>query len=125
MEFARRLQAAMVRKGWNQSELARRASEHMPKSEARGSSIERSAISGYVKGKALPWPARLAAIAKALDVKETDLLPPELMEGGGAPEPSPFAMKDVGGGRMSLQINRTVSTQTAMAIVQLLAKEDQ
>jgi transcriptional regulator with XRE-family HTH domain len=124
-EFGRRLQRAAVAKGWTQSELARRASAYLPKNEGmRGSAFERSAISGYMKGESLPLAPRLAALAKALDVKEEDLLPPEMLKGGAAPEPRPFAMEAAGENRVSFHLNRTMSMATAVKIVQLLAEED-
>lgn len=61
-EFARRLQTAMVGRGWNQSELARRASECLPKpapGQTRGHAIGRDLISHYVRGAMLPGPSNL------------------------------------------------------------------
>lgn len=124
-EFARRLQTAMMRHGWNQSELARRASECLPKPEPgqkRGHEIGRDLISHYVRGKMLPLPVNMAALAKALGVKPEDLMPSGVPSVGGAS--SPFEMKGLPDGRMYLRINRTVSQDTAMKIMSLLAEED-
>lgn len=126
MEFARRLQAQMILKGWNQSELARRASALLPKpvkGQKRGASgIGRDSISHYMRGKMLPLPVYLDALAKALGVRPEDLMP---TAAPGMIEAPPFEMKGMPGGRMYLRINRTVSSSTAAKIMELLSKEDQ
>lgn len=62
-EFGRRLQNLMIEKGWNQSELARRAG------------LGRDAISTYVRGRSFPEPINLKKVADALSVNPHDLLP--------------------------------------------------
>jgi len=82
-EFGRRLQARMIQLGWNQSELSRRATECLPrtaKGQVQGHTLGRDRISSYIRGKYLPRPEGLEAIAKALQCKPVDLLPP-----GGVP----------------------------------------
>jgi transcriptional regulator with XRE-family HTH domain len=77
-EFGRRLQARMIQLGWNQSELSRRATAHLPrptKGQAQGYTLGRDRISSYIRGKYLPRPEGLEAIAKALQCKPGDLLP--------------------------------------------------
>jgi transcriptional regulator with XRE-family HTH domain len=69
-QFARRLQAALLDKGWNQAELARRMGPLL-----RNRRLGRDNISKYVRGKVLPTPLALDAMAKVLGVKPTDLLP--------------------------------------------------
>ena len=124
-EFARRLQTAMVRLGWNQSELARRASDNLPKpapGQKRGHAIGRDLISHYVRGAMLPGPTNLQALAKALGVKPADLMPSGVPSAG--QEPSPFEIKEQADGRMYLRISRTVDQDTAMKIMSLLAEAD-
>lgn len=124
-EFARRLQAAMIQKGWSQSELARRATQQLPKpvpGQAQNRDLGRSRISHYVRGISLPRPEGLAAIARALGCAPADLLPPDAVP---TAVPAPFEMKAAADGRVSLRINRTVTLATATAIINLLAKEDQ
>ncbi len=78
-EFGRRLQARMIQLGWNQSELSRRATAYLPrptKGQVQGYNLGRDRISSYVRGKYLPRPEALEAIAKALQCKPVDLLPP-------------------------------------------------
>jgi len=125
-EFGRRLQARMIALGWNQSELSRRATAYLPKAakdQIQGHSVGRDRISSYIRGKYLPRPDALAAIAKALKCEPEDLLPP-----GGVPsvvEEGPLMeMKSLDGQRVAIRLNRVVSQQTALAIMTLLAKED-
>lgn len=125
-EFGRRLQARMIELGWNQSELSRRATEHLPKAakgQVQGHSLGRDRISSYIRGKYLPRPDALEAIAKALKCRPEDLLPagrvPSVVEEGPLME-----MKSLDGNRVAIRLNRVVSQQTALAIMTLLAKED-
>lgn len=114
MDFARRLQRAMVEKGWNQSELARRAAKFAP-----GEKFIRDNVSKYMRGKVLPGPVHLSALCKAIGKKPEDLLPIRGLSGG--PESSvPFAVTDAGDGQMWLRINMAVSWDTAMKIQQLI-----
>jgi transcriptional regulator with XRE-family HTH domain len=70
MQFAKRLQDALNEKGWTQSELARRVAPKL-----KDSRIGRDNISKYVRGKVLPLPAALHAIAEVLGMEAKDLLP--------------------------------------------------
>ncbi|MBM3530512.1 MAG: helix-turn-helix transcriptional regulator [Alphaproteobacteria bacterium] len=69
-EFARRLQRMMIAKGWNQSELARRAAPYMP-----DKAMVRDSISKYIRARSLPGPLALTALSKALGCQPDDLLP--------------------------------------------------
>lgn len=124
-EFARRLQTAMVAKGWNQSELARRATDFLPRpapGQKRGHAIGRDLISHYVRGTMLPGPINLEALAKALGVRTIELMPAGVPQVGG--EPTPFEMKGLPDGRMYIRISRTVTQDNAMKIMAILADED-
>lgn len=123
-EFARRLQAAMIEKGWNQSELARRASALLPKPEKgqkRGADIGRDSVSHYMRGKMLPLPLYLEAISKALGVSPADLMPARTPT---AAPTGPFEMKGLPDGRVYLRVSRTVRQEAAMKIMAILADED-
>ena len=73
LEFARRFQQRMSSKGFSQSELARRASQHSRRP------IGRDAISHYINAVSLPRPATLMAICKALNCSPSDLIPEPTM----------------------------------------------
>lgn len=124
-EFGRRLQARMIELGWNQSELARRATACMAKGIGATSRKEfiRDRISHYVRGIRMPRPEGLAVLAKALGVQPADLVPP-----GGVPyagkTPPAFEMRTAEEGRVLLRLNRTMSMKTAVKISALLAEED-
>lgn len=122
-EFGRRLQALMVERGWNQSELARRAGTHLPKpikGQIQRLGFHRDLISRYVRGVTIPRPEGLAALARALSVEESALLP----QAGDLPTSSPQAMKTLPDGRVHYQLNRSMSAKTAFKISALLAEED-
>jgi transcriptional regulator with XRE-family HTH domain len=73
----------MITFGWSQAELSRRATAYLPRvaeGQTQGHSLGRDRISSYIRGKYLPRPEALEAIAKALQCKPSDLLPP-----GGVP----------------------------------------
>jgi transcriptional regulator with XRE-family HTH domain len=115
-EFAKRLQKLMTDKGWNQSDLARAAAKFMAYKK-----FNRDNVSLYVRAQQLPGPVRLRAMAKALDIKEEQLLPPGAVASvdEGAP---PLAMRPLGSGNVWLQINQAVSQEIAMQVVTLLGQ---
>lgn len=125
-EFARRLQAAMQQKGWNQSELARACDKLLPKpakGQIQNLTFGRDTISHYVRGVSMPRPERLAIIARALGVEQDDLMPPLGVPSAGGDRPA-FQMSSAGDGRVFLSINRTMSMQLAMKITGMLNEED-
>lgn len=118
-EFARRLQRAFVEKGWNQSELARRAEKFMP-----DRNFPRDNISKYVRGKVLPGPTHLNAMARALSMKPDDLLPQRGVPQAGQEHPA-LHFQDLGDGNVWLRVNRALSFETALEIMNLIKKEEQ
>jgi transcriptional regulator with XRE-family HTH domain len=75
-EFARRLQNLLNERGWVQAELARRMAPYL-----KDRRIGRDNISKYVRGRVLPLPPALEAMAKVFGVESRELLP----NGRGAP----------------------------------------
>lgn len=125
-EFGRRLASRMQQLGWGQSELARRATDHLPKpaeGQVQGLKIGRDLISNYIRGKYLPRPPTLDAIAKALHCLPEDLLPADAVPSVVSDAPR-ADIREVEGGRMSVRINRVVSKKTAIDIMSLLMAED-
>jgi transcriptional regulator with XRE-family HTH domain len=118
MEFARRLQSALNARGWTQSELARRMAPLL-----KDSRLGRDNISKYVRGKVLPLPPALEAMAKVLEIKTFELLPARATPSAGVEHP-PMSVKDIGEGRVWLQINRSVTWGKGLEILRILQEED-
>lgn len=121
-EFARRLQKAMIHKGWSQSDLARFASRHLPKplkgQRLNKSGIRRDLISKYVAGVMLPNPVYLGALAKALDLEPGDLMPATVP--GVRNDPAPFELRALPDGTVFVSVAQVVSQNTALKILDLL-----
>jgi transcriptional regulator with XRE-family HTH domain len=111
MDFAKRLQDALNDKGWTQSELARRMAPLLKESR-----IGRDNISKYVRGKVLPLPRALEAMAKVLGVESKDLLPTRATSTV-SEELSPLDVRDIGGGRVWLQVNQAVDWEVALDVM--------
>lgn len=116
-EFGRRIQALMVKKNMNQSDLARAAAKFMPNKK-----FNRDNISVYVRGKSFPGPVRLAAVAKALGVAPTDLMPEHGIPSVDEKAP-PLDIRAIGDGNVWLRINQATSMDVAMKIMALLGQE--
>jgi len=108
----------MAAKGWNQSDLAREATKFMPE----GKSVNRDNISVYVNVKAMPGRDRLEAMARALGVETTDLLPNVMRPVSKNVTPT-REVKDLGGGRVWLRVNQEISWAAAIKILQMLEEE--
>lgn len=120
VEFGRRINRMLILKGWNQSELARKANAHKP--EGSVATMNRDLVSKYVRGEALPNPARLQMLADAFGVKPRDLLPDR-----GAPEAGeampPVDVRDSGDGTVWLRVNQSVPWGDALKILNILKGE--
>jgi transcriptional regulator with XRE-family HTH domain len=125
--FARRLEAARIAKGWNMSELAREASRHLPtpkRGQKQGKGVTRDLISNYTRAKMRPRPEYLEAIAKALDMTREELMP---SSPGAAPPPDQFpamTLNQQEDGRAWIRLNRALSMPAALAIIEIVQKED-
>lgn len=117
-EEARRQLAAgnlnrfMIAKGWNQSELARRAARHMPSKE-----MSRDSVSKYCRARNLPGPVALSALARALGVTPEDILPAGRVVKAEHP---PFSMQQISDGNFWLRVNQAVPMSVAVKIAALL-----
>jgi transcriptional regulator with XRE-family HTH domain len=120
--FAKRLEKECADRNWNQSDLGREASKHLP----NGEELSRDNISNYFRARALPKPGFLLAIAKAFNMRPEDLLPER-----GLPPPrgagvAPLTdVSDVGGGRAFLRVNKAVKWSTAVKILEILREDDE
>lgn len=112
-QFGKRLYNLMLGKGWTQSELARQ------------SGLPRDSISVYVRGRSLPTPASLSALATALGVTSDELLPNHIE--GAIDEDMPAMELKVSPNAPNvawLRVNRLVSTKTALTIMEMLETDN-
>jgi transcriptional regulator with XRE-family HTH domain len=114
MDFAKRLQDALSDRGWTQSELARRMAPLLKESR-----IGRDNISKYVRGKVLPLPHALEAMAKILGMDSKDLLPSRATRAV-SDGLSPLDIRDIGGDQYWVQINQALDADVAIEIVRLI-----
>jgi transcriptional regulator with XRE-family HTH domain len=112
-EFGKRLYRLMLGKGWNQSELARRAD------------LPRDSISVYIRGRSLPTASSLRKLADALGVAPEELLPNHI-EGAIDDDNPSFELKVSPNAPMVawLRINRLVSTPVALKVAELVNADD-
>lgn len=120
--FGRRLQKALIAKGWNQSDLARHAAVHMPDNR-----FGRDNVSKYINGLTLPAPLQLSAISRALDVPADELLPENkgrALASHISDQAPKLSIRDVdeSGERAFLRINQEVPMDVAIEIMALLKK---
>lgn len=113
--FARRVLNARIKKGWNQSELARQAALHMPDGR-----FGRDSIPKYEKATHLPYPVQLDALAKALGIPPAELLPQnpgigESMDPGGKP-----AFRTIDDETLWLRVNQAVPRDLGLKIIRML-----
>lgn len=121
IEFARRLSAMLSEKGWNQTDLARAASDYLP----AGKEMGRDNVSNYVRGKVIPSPTSLGAIAKALGCKPKDLLPERAARSAESIAP-PLSVTDGGeDGTVWLRVNQRVPWSVAIKIIQALKPDEE
>lgn len=111
-EFANRLLWYMAEKGWNQSELARRAND------AGSERVARDDISSYVRRHRLPGSMKARQIAAALDVALSDLIP-SAKPGAHRDQPD-LEMRSAGDGSVWLKLERRLPYATALKVLELL-----
>jgi transcriptional regulator with XRE-family HTH domain len=106
-EFAKRLQDALIEKGWRQSDLAR----------AMG--VGRDNISKYINARVLPLPPALESMAKALGKEPQDLLRTRARRAVDD-ENAAFHVRELEDGRVWLRVNQASDWPTAIKIAALL-----
>jgi hypothetical protein len=133
-EFARRLIAAMHAKGLGSAELVRKVRQHLPP----GSHFQAANLSQYRSAYAIPKRTYLAALCKALDMTEEELISSSLVSGErkkrlplpagaggseGAEHLPAFLVQDKGDGTVWLQLNQCLPWATALRIIEVLGRE--
>mgnify|MGYP006266634757 CR=1 FL=1 len=113
LQFARTLRAMMHDKGWNQSELARRAE------------LGRDNISGYIRGRTLPNSRHLDRLARALSVEPGTLMGKAYVERFPAGEETILRIEQVEGesGVVRLQVAQRVTIAQATRIMEILQRK--
>jgi transcriptional regulator with XRE-family HTH domain len=113
-EFGRRVHQYILKKGWTQSELARR------------SGLPRDSISTYVRGAVFPSELSLDKLAKALGVKAEELLPNKLENTISRSQHPSFEMKasETEPGLVWLRVDRLVKFASAVQIANILDNDD-
>lgn len=113
-EFARRLYKLMVDRGWRQADLARHAA------------LPRNAISVYLRGASLPNPESLKALAKALEMDPSVLLPNYTESAIERDNPEiDFRVSPADPKKAWLRINRLMPTSLAVKILALIEAADE
>lgn len=113
-EFGRRLYQLMLARGWNQSELARQAD------------LPRDSVSTYIRGRTLPTPKSLQAMADALGVTPADILPNSIESAVDEDMPSIEMRVSTSAPSMAwLRINRLVSLSTAAKVIEMIEGESE
>lgn len=115
IEFARRLQQRMTAKDMRQADLARAIRQQLPKN----TKFNRDTISVYIRGKSLPNPVYLEAIARALSCTPEELMPSRGLPSAADVAPS-FDMRETSDGNVWLRVNQGVSWEVATKIMQML-----
>ena len=108
-EFGKRLQSLMLKKGWNQSELARKCD------------LGRDSISQYVRGRSIPTPGNLNKLAGILGVDATTLFPNYDAQTN-AIEAATVEIKSIDSDaeNMWLRVNMKVPAEKALEVLKIL-----
>ena len=108
-EFGRRLYSLMLKRGWNQSKMAREVG------------LGRDSISQYVRGRSIPSPTNLDKLAKALNIEPEVLFPNYDAQTNAVEEPT-LEMKSIDNDaeNMWLRINMKVSSEKALQVLNIL-----
>lgn len=108
-EFGKRVYQLMLSRGWSQSELGRQ------------SGLPRDSISVYIRGKSLPTPQSLEALARAFNVDPSEILPNHIESAIDEDTPSlEMKVSPNAPNQAWLRVNRLVSIKTAVKVVELL-----
>jgi transcriptional regulator with XRE-family HTH domain len=111
--FARRVQEQLNKRGWTQSELARRMAVKLPESR-----VGRDNVSKYVRSQVLPLPPMLQAMADVFEVTPEFLLPARHAN----VDIPPVQLQDQGDGTTRLRIDKVMPTKLAAKIYAMLAE---
>ena len=123
-EFAQRLYAVLVDKGWKQSQLARACFGTVKTPAGHTVAKGRDRISAYINGKSLPDPVNLQKMATALGVDVAELAPDLHYATATREEPEFYIHKIPGEDKAHIKLERSVPLQLAYEIYGLLLRYD-
>jgi hypothetical protein len=123
-QFARRLHAAMVAKGMNNSDLARAVWGETEDNKGYKVARNRDRIGVYLKGRGFPEPRTLGKIAKALGTTSEELAPEVMVSPLDDTSTSDFAMHTVPGqaDKVFVRINMMLPLGVAVEISRLIER---
>lgn len=110
-ELGERIREAMRQKRWRQTDLV------------TASGLDKAAVSRIVTGRRVPGPDALAAISRALDCTEDDLLPGITALRAGRDPTRPltyFRAISTRSGRVLVEMRREVDARTALEVQRLV-----
>jgi transcriptional regulator with XRE-family HTH domain len=120
LAFAKVLNKYLLAKGWSQTELAKRTKMYLPKNSTFG----RHNISGYCRGVNLPNQVNADAIAKALGITVSELMPEGVGEVLGQTPSVKLEMQANNRARLKLDMDLPTSVALQIAALVNSAKEE-
>lgn len=120
--LAKRLQAVMLEKGWNQSEVARRAAKFMPDKTFGRDNVSKYLMLG--KSGALPTPIHLNALAKALGLRPDDLMPTDRAKLLTEPMEQGVSIQQVDEDTMHIRLNQRFPVGIGRKIAALVLSDE-
>jgi transcriptional regulator with XRE-family HTH domain len=121
-EFARRLQHALIERGWSQAELARRVwNEHRTDKKGYEHPVGKDRISTYVRGLVMPDHANLTKLAAALEIPVAELAPHAMSSHVEQASPELEIKAISGTDTVLLQLRSVVSLDLAITIAGLIS----
>jgi transcriptional regulator with XRE-family HTH domain len=123
-DFARRLQHALMERGWSQAELARRVwNEKRIDKKGYEHPVGKDRISTYVRGLVMPDHANLTKLSAALDIPIADLAPHAMSSHVEQASPELEFKAITGTDTVLLQIRSVVTLETAITIAGLISDQ--
>lgn len=125
-EFAHRLHTELLKRGWSQSDFARRVWEGQTRRVGKYDVVVgRDRISAYINAKAKPEPKTLKMMADALGLTPEELAPSITASVVEKEAPSlEIKMLAEHPDKCLVKVNRLLSLDTAMAIGKLISEEE-
>ncbi|UUJ74493.1 transcriptional repressor [Microcystis phage Mae-Yong1326-1] len=120
--FARRLHEAMLRKGWNQSDVARAMWGEVTDNRGYKVARNRDRVSQYLRGESIPEAANLQKLADIFGMDVADLAPDLVASAVDKARPE-VALTAIAGhpDRVHLVVNKLVPLAVAARVVAIIS----